>query len=150
MASEEGVKDLLNSIIESVNQILSMELEIQSPKVFNLAVIQSEMAVLIGITGDVSGRIVLQGDSETFSKLGTKMFGMPLEGEMLHSCIGEIANMLAGKTSSIVYNKGYKVDITPPTIMVGQMQMYGFERGLSVTVRIEALGDINIILLLQN
>lgn len=149
MSSHEGVKDLLNSTIESVNQVISIATEIQPPKAFNQSVFQSEMGVLVGITGDVSGRIVLEGDLLTFSKLGESMFGMLLEGEMLLSCVGEIANMIAGKTSTIIYQKGHSIDITPPTILVGQMHMYGFEKGISVNLEISNVGGLNIILLLQ-
>lgn len=150
MSIHIGVKDLLNSTIESVNQVIAIQTDIEPPKAFNQSVFQSEVGVLVGITGDVSGRIVLEGNSETFSKLGQSMFGMLLEGEMLHSCIGEIANMIAGKTSTIIYQKGHTIDITPPTVMVGQMKIYGFERGISVNLNILDVGGINIILLLQN
>lgn len=150
MSIHEGVRDLLNSTIESVNQVIAIETLIDAPKSFNQSFFQSEMGVLIGITGDVSGRLVLESNSQTFSKLGESMFGMQLDGEMLHSCVGEIANMIAGKTSSIIYQKGHSIDITPPTVMVGKMQMYGFERGISVNLTITNVGLINIILLLQN
>jgi chemotaxis protein CheX len=126
-----------------------MATEIQKPKVFDQAFLESEMCVLVGITGDVSGGIVLEGDLLTFSRLGESMFGMLLEGEMLHSCVGEIANMIAGKTSTIIYQKGHSIDITPPTVMVGKMQMYGFEKGVSVHLDIANGGRLNIILLLQ-
>jgi chemotaxis protein CheX len=150
MDTQNGVRDLLNSTIESVSQVISMETKVYPPAVFSQAAVRSEMSVLVGITGDVSGRVVLEGDCPTFCKLGESMFGMPLNGEMLHSCVGEIVNMIAGKTSSILYQKGRKIDITPPTVMVGQFRMFGFERGISVPLHIANVGEINMILLLQN
>ncbi|WP_239615607.1 chemotaxis protein CheX [Cohnella mopanensis] len=149
MSSQEGVRDLVNSAVESLSQVIPRVTQIYPPKAFQQTETQIEMSVLIGITGEVSGRIVLEGESPAFSKLGEAMFGMPLEGEMLHSCVGEIANMIAGKTSSILFQKGHKIDITPPTVVVGKFQMFGFEKGISVLVHIADVGEVNMILLLQ-
>lgn len=146
----EGVKELLNSTIESVNQVIAIPSDIQPPIVIEQSDIQIEIGVLVSITGDIYGRMVIKGDCQTFSKLGESMFGMPLEGEMLHSFVGEIANMIAGNTSTFIYQKGRKIDITPPTVMVGQLQLFGFEYGISVPLTITNVGQINIILLLQN
>lgn len=150
MQSHEGVRDLLNSTIESVKQIIPIPTEIKPQNVFEQTVVQSEIGVLIGITGDVSGRILIEGKSQTFSKLGESMFGMPMEGEMLHSFVGEVANMIAGHTATFVSQKGREIDITPPTVMVGQLQLSGFKQGISVPVDITNVGEIHIILLLQS
>jgi chemotaxis protein CheX len=143
----QDVQDLLDSAIASVSQVITAPTEIQPANVYKKSVIQSEIGVLVGITGDVSARIVIEGDCQTFSKLGEAMFGMPLEGEMLHSFVGEIANMIAGNTSTFIFQKGRNIDITPPTVMVGQFQLYGFEQGISVSFDITNVGIINIILL---
>ncbi|MBP1154512.1 MULTISPECIES: chemotaxis protein CheX [unclassified Paenibacillus] len=147
MQTNEGIRELLQSIVESVGQVIPIPIEIQAPIVFEKTVTQSEMGVLIGITGEVYGRMVIEGDSQTFSKLGESMFGMPVEGEILHSFVGELANMIAGNTSTFIYKKGCKMDITPPTVMVGHLQLFGFEQGISFHVNIPNVGEINIILL---
>ena len=51
--------------------------------------------MLIGITGDVKGLLVLEGNEIVFGGIGEAMFGMPLEGEMLGSFSGELGNMIA-------------------------------------------------------
>ncbi|SEG64539.1 chemotaxis protein CheX [Paenibacillus sp. UNC499MF] len=149
MQNPNGVKDLLNSTIASMSQVFPISIDTKPPSMLQNAVIQGEIGVLIGIVGDVEGRLVIEGDIETFGKLGQSMFGMPLEGEMLHSFVGEMANMIAGNTSAIIYQKGHKIDITPPTVMVGQMQLYGFEKGISIAVSLAEVGTIHMILLLQ-
>ncbi|MFF2158629.1 chemotaxis protein CheX [Paenibacillus chitinolyticus] len=149
MQSPNGIQDLLNSTIASMSQVFPVPIDTKPPSMVRNAVIQGEIGVLIGIVGDVEGRLVIEGDMQTFGKLGQSMFGMPLEGEMLHSFVGEMANMIAGNTSAIVYQKGHKIDITPPTVMVGQMQLYGFEKGISIAVSLQEVGTIHMILLLQ-
>jgi chemotaxis protein CheX len=150
MQKHDVVKDLLNSTIISVNKVIPFPTEIQPPNVLRQSVTQREIGVLVGITGDFSGRIVIEGDCQTFIKLGESMYGMPFEGEMLHSFVGEIANMIAGNICTVISQKGCQIDITPPTVMVDHLQLFGFEQGVSVPVDIMNVGEMNIIFLLQN
>nr|WP_247682003.1 chemotaxis protein CheX [Paenibacillus sp. Marseille-P2973] len=140
---------MLNSAIESIKHIFSCPTRVDAPNLFDQTLIQSDVGVLIGIVGDMEGRLVIEGESRIFTKLSENMCGMPLEGEMLHSFVGEMANMIAGNTSTLLSNRGKHIDITPPTVMVGQLQLYGFKRGIRVTVHLEAVGPVNTILLLQ-
>ncbi|WEK54627.1 MAG: chemotaxis protein CheX [Candidatus Cohnella colombiensis] len=145
----ERITGLLSNFIESFRQVIPIPAFAQSPNVLLDSVVQSDIGVLIGFTGDIHGRIVMQGDSSTFGKLGLSMYGMQLEDEVLHSFIGELANMIAGNASTLISKAGKTIDITPPTVMVGALHLYGFDRGLSVSLRIDQVGEINIILLLQ-
>lgn len=138
---------LLDSTIESMKQVIMHSMEVSSPSPIKQGLAQSGIGVLIGIVGSVQGRLVFQAEIETFSRLGESMFGMPLEGEMLHSFIGEVANMIAGNTSTILSSKGNHVDITPPTILMGQLEIFGFESGVDVSVQIQGIGAIHIAML---
>jgi chemotaxis protein CheX len=146
----ESAADLvMDSVIDSVRQVIPIPANVQSRRVFKDSIVQSDIGVLVGFTGDVYGRIVIQGECDTFGKIGQSMFGMPLEGELLHSFVGELANMVAGNTSTIISGKGRTIDITPPTVMVGKLHLYGFEQGIAVPIILDDLGEINIILLMQ-
>jgi chemotaxis protein CheX len=147
---QETVTELLHSVMDSVRQVIPVSAVVQSATFLKDSVVQNEIGVLVGFTGDLYGRILMQGDAKTFSSLGETMYGMPLEGDILHSFIGELANMIAGNTSTILYDKARMIDITPPTVMVGKLQLYGFESGISVPVEFEKIGNLNIILMLQN
>lgn len=141
---------LLDSTIEAMKQIITHSMDVSSPNLIKQGFAQSGIAVLIGIVGSVQGRLVFQAEPETFSRLGESMFGMPLEGEMLHSFIGEVANMIAGNTSTILSAKGKHVDITPPTILMGQLEIFGFESGVHIIVQVERIGAIQIAMLFHN
>jgi chemotaxis protein CheX len=49
------------------------------------------------------------------------MFGMEVLAldEMSKSAIAELGNMIMGNVSTEFYNEGIKIDITPPTVLVG-------------------------------
>ncbi|MGD6815820.1 chemotaxis protein CheX [Metabacillus sp. 84] len=74
-------------------------------------------AVEVGIIGEVKGSLLIEGDEEIFKDFGLKLYGMALEGEMLHSFIGEFANMAAGQMATSLSSKGIKLDITTPRLV---------------------------------
>jgi chemotaxis protein CheX len=57
--------------------------------------------------------------------------------------------MVAGNICSFISTKGWKVDITPPTIVMGEMKWFDSVKVFSLPVAIQDVGKISIILLLQ-
>lgn len=103
---------------------------IQSP------IVQTDLGVIVGVTGAFSGQIILSGKSSLFSGLGGSLYGIPLEGEMLHSFTGEVDNMVGGQLSTMLYGKGFSIDITPPTIIEGDnYKIHGIKRGLRLILK---------------
>lgn len=149
MSISEKITNILNSTIHSFNNVVQTPLEISNPSSFNQPFQHDAIGVFIGITGDVLGRILITGDEGTFSKIGEKMFGMPLLGEMLESFAGEFGNMIVGNLSTILFNKGITIDITPPTIFIGSSKVYGFQKAIKLPVSIQTIGDLNIIFMIE-
>ena len=146
---KESANELLECTMDSVKQVIQVPVTFGMPYLKQEKVLQTGMCVLVGFTGDIAGRMLIDGHGESFGKLGETMFGMALEGEMLHSFVGEIANMVAGSICTLISQKGRKVDITPPTIMEGEMKLFGFEKAIYVPLTVEQVGELNIILLLK-
>jgi chemotaxis protein CheX len=145
----EDINGLWASTMDSVKQVLHIPHDIDEPHLWNETALQTEMCVMVGFTGEYKGRLLIDGHIETFGKLGENMFGMAMEGDMLHSFVGELANMVAGNMCTSSSLKGRSMDITPPTIIMGEMKLYGFENALSMPIIIQNVGEMNIILLLQ-
>jgi chemotaxis protein CheX len=145
----ERESDLLEGAMASVKQVLPIPFQMEAPNVNNAKSIHTEIGVLINFTGEMEGRLLIEGGTQTFGALGATMFGMALEGEMLHSFVGELANMLAGNLCSFISTKGWNVDITPPTILMGEMKWFDSVKAVSLPVAIQGVGKINVILLLQ-
>lgn len=141
--------EVLACAMDSVKQVIPVSVEIGAPSECNKTLLESGLCVLIGFTGDLAGRMLIDGDGRTFGKLGETLFGMALEGEMLHSFVGEVANMLAGSISTLIAHKGRKMDITPPTVMEGEMKLFGFQQGVIIPVTLDGVGGMNLILLFQ-
>ena len=127
-----------------------MNINVKSPSIAVEPYEQKEMGVLIGLLGDIKGRVIIDGSSETFGAIGSAMFGMPLEGPMLESFTGEFGNMIAGNLCTYVGQDNVELDITPPTIMVGNTKLYGFQQAFTILATIESVGDIYILFTIDN
>ncbi|MFE8702168.1 chemotaxis protein CheX [Cytobacillus sp. FJAT-54145] len=149
MTLTKSVTDILNGTIDAVKAVLPFEVAVDKPSLFTQPFTQHSVGVLIGMTGDVRGRIIIDGTEEIFGKIGEGMFGMVLEGDMLESFAGELGNMIAGNLSTTIAQKGFEMDITPPTVFVGQTKVYGFEKAFRLPIHIQNAGILEVILMVE-
>ncbi|WP_075982072.1 chemotaxis protein CheX [Bacillus massilinigeriensis] len=149
MTLSKYITDILNGTIESVKAVLPFEVAVEKPSLFTQPFTQHSVGVLIGMTGDLRGRIIINGEESIFGKIGEGMFGMALEGEMLESFAGELGNMIAGNLSTSISEKGFEMDITPPTVLVGQTKVYGFEKAFRLPIQMENIGALEVILMIE-
>lgn|SRR5690625_943590 len=144
----KAITKLLNGTLSSLSTVVPMDFTTGKPQLvrkdFDL-----NFGVLIGITGDLMGKLVLSGELDVFGSIGKAMFNMPLEGEMLHSFSGELGNMIAGGLSTHISNNGININITAPTVMDGDVTLSGFKQGLEVAVTFDQHNKMNTFLLLD-
>lgn len=144
----KAVTELLNSTLSSLNSVVPMEYQTMKPQVMNQG-FHLSFGVLIGITGDIKGKLVLTGKPTTFGSIGETMFGMALEGDMLISFSGELGNMIAGGLSTSLSEGGVDINITAPTMMQGNTTLSGFKQALEVPITFDRAGEMNVYLLLD-
>ncbi|RDW21393.1 chemotaxis protein CheX [Oceanobacillus arenosus] len=142
------ITDVLNGTSESLKSIVPINYQMSEPHLLGKR-LKLQFGVLIGVTGDIKGSLILTGDAVVFSTIGEAMFGMPIEGEMLSSFSGELGNMLAGRISTTIVENGIQTDITAPTILQGNTTLSGYERAIQMTAEFDNIGGMDIYLLLN-
>ncbi|WP_370521792.1 chemotaxis protein CheX [Virgibacillus sp. MSP4-1] len=147
--STESVTNILNGTIQSVRSVIPLNIDIGKPQLYEKP-LELEFGVLIGITGEIKGSLVLAGSAPLFGSIGESMYGMSLEGEMLSSFSGELGNMIAGGMSTNAEESGTHTDITSPTIMEGNTSLKGFRKGLQIPILINESEKFTIYLLLDS
>lgn len=151
MAATATVTDLLNRTLDAVSNVLPMENNRTSgPALIQDAFVQSEMGVLIGITGPCPGRLILNAHVNTFANVAKAMYGMALEGDLLESFVGEIGNMVAGNAISELSKNGVVLNITPPTVMVGHTKLTGFQQGIEIHLDLSDAGELKVLLIIDD
>lgn len=109
--------------------------------------VQEDMSVLIALTGDMPSHIIVEAPTRVFSGISERMFGMALEGEMLESFAGELANMVAGTTATNSATEGINLNIGPPVVIVGQSKLTGFHNGTTAEVDLTDVGSAKVSLI---
>ncbi|WML35705.1 chemotaxis protein CheX [Clostridium sp. OS1-26] len=78
--------------------------------------------IIIGIAGDVRGQVIFNLSQKSACSVVSKMMcGMPVSSldDMAKSAICELANMISGNAATLFSEQKINLDITPPTIMIG-------------------------------
>lgn len=80
------------------------------------------VTVLVGLTDEMRGNVAYNMTEETAKKIAsTMMMGMPVAemDDMAQSAISELTNMVTGNAATNFGKYGLKVDISPPTLVIG-------------------------------
>lgn len=107
------------------------------------------VVIIIGVAGEIKGQVFFSMNNSTACNIASAMmFGMEVKelNDMAKSAIAELGNMIMGNVSTEFFNNGIKIDITPPTILVGK-EMAVSTKGLKticIPLLLEKLGKIEI------
>lgn len=132
---------------KAVQRVIPASIQVTTTEDIKHAGLQSDMSVLVALTGDAPSHIVFEASSNVFSQLSDRMFGMALEGDMLESFAGEAGNILAGTMATGIAQEGLSVNIGPPVVVVGHSKLTGFNDGISSEIQLEDIGTARISLI---
>jgi chemotaxis protein CheX len=94
------------------------------------------VAALVGLAGDVEGRVLFDMTKETALHVVSIMNGgekFTSLDEMAKATITELANMITGQAITKLHDLGFKFDLTPPALFSGD------NMEISNTLKVEAL-----------
>ncbi len=83
------------------------------------------VAAIIGLAGDVEGRVLLDMNRQTAVQVASAMLAsMEMEpitelNDLGRATITELANMITGQAVTKLHNLGFKFDLTPPALVTG-------------------------------
>ncbi len=101
-----------------------------------------DVAVVIGITGQLKGQVVINFSSETGQNMASVMMGgIPISelDEIGKSALQEIGNMMMGTASTELSQLGVTTDITPPHMITGEhMSMTAKDKTIIVSFELSA------------
>ncbi len=107
--------------------------------------------IIIGVTGDLKGTILFGFEKDMTLDMVKIMAGMEMEeiDVFVSSALGEVANIIGGNAITNLTSYGYKCDITPPQIIIGQHKAASTanERALVIPMKTD-IGEFDIVLYL--
>lgn len=117
--------EYINPFVESAFSVLKevLQTDIERGELYLKATSQPVLGVaaIIGLTGDVEGRVLLDMSQETAHKIASAMNGEELEkfDELAKATIAELANMITGQAVTKLHEIGFNFDLSPPSLITG-------------------------------
>lgn len=143
--------EFINPFIKATTDVLktltNIEFSVGKPYIKASPYAAKDVIIIVGITGEIRGQAVITMDSDFARRMAsTMMMGMPVDelDELSKSALSELGNMIMGNTATLLFNNGVNVDITPPSLMVGEKLSIssGSMRTICVPVSSEEMGEI--------
>lgn len=81
-----------------------------------------QVNVVVGITGEISGMVILGMSLVTADRVASAMMGQPIKvfDYLASSAVAELGNMICGNGLLQISESGHICDLTPPTVIRGQ------------------------------
>jgi len=130
LCREGGIKfmnvEYINPFIEASQTVLKQTANIDA-KLGNVFLKNSPyksdcVVIIVGLTGKIRGQAIFSMAKKVAMDIASAMMGgMPITelDEMGKSAISELSNMILGNAATILYKKGIGIEITPPSLLMG-------------------------------
>ncbi len=124
--------EYINAFIKATQEVfktmVQVEISTGKPYVKESPYVADSLIIVLGITGDVKGQAAINMPEKLAKSFASAMMmGMPVSelDELSKSALSELSNMIMGNAATLLFNIGVSVDITPPTLMIGDnVQVY--------------------------
>lgn len=128
---------LIKQLIQASTTILSSMCEVTSVQKKELFVNEDtqlfgEISGIMGLSGKLTGSMVLSFQTEMAKKLTAKMLdceASELSAADLEDAVGELTNMISGEAKKLLINTDYAFSISLPTVVSGKNQQVGWNQG---------------------
>jgi len=117
--------ELINVFIKAATDVLQSEVGEEasagSVRVLSSAQTSEEVTVMIGVSGDVRGMVLLGMSERTAKAIVSRMMDepCPLFDELAQSGIAEMGNVITGIATQGLEAHGFSVTISPPALISG-------------------------------
>lgn len=121
----EYINPFLMAASSVMKNMCQTDVKIGKPYVRTTEFSNDSLIIMIGVTGEMRGQVVIGFSLEVACDIASKMMMMPVTemNEISMSAIAELGNMVMGNAATILSTKGVGIDITPPTLCRGGISM---------------------------
>jgi chemotaxis protein CheX len=117
----EYINPFVDASMEILNEVLGVEVKREDLYLKETSAPILGVGVLIGITGAVSGRVLIDMTKEMAIATAGRMNGEKIDAfnDLAKATIQELANLIVGRAVTKLHHQGFDFHISPPTILAG-------------------------------
>lgn len=147
----EYINPFISAAQSVLRDIAQIETSLGKPYLTDATYQGDTLLIIVGITGQLKGQVIINMNEKTACDIASKMMmGMPVPelNDMAKSAVSELANMILGNTATIFSKKGITIDITPPSLTVGNNMSVSVSDSKTICIPLvltdESTVDINV------
>lgn len=117
-----------------------LEIQIQKPTLKEADFEKNSWVIIIGVTGEMRGQVLIGMSSENACYIASKMCMMEVKeiDDFAASALSELGNMIMGNAATVFASNNIGIDITPPTLSHGEVSFTNtFTKSLCVPMTFE-------------
>lgn len=117
----EYINPFVESSVSVISEVLSVEVKRENISLKSKAIPVLDIAVIVGLVGQVEGRVIFDMTRETALNIASNMNDETISefDDLAKATITELGNMITGRAVTKLSEMGYKFDVTPPAIFSG-------------------------------
>ncbi|MBW7474483.1 chemotaxis protein CheX [Paenibacillus oenotherae] len=144
--------EYINPFLESARVVIEQVIQVR-PETGRLGIkdvkfVENYIWIQIGLNGQMNGDIVFGLSEEVALKMISAMMGGYVISEIDdigRSAISELGNMISGNASTMLFNQGVRVDITPPKVLHSAMSAgFSAQKALTIPLIMDGIGELDI------
>lgn len=135
----EYINPFLMAAKKILHDMCFVEVKIQKPTLREASFGPDMWVIMIGVTGEMRGQVMLVFTKEDACRIASKMCMTEITeiNDFSASALSELGNMVMGNAATVFSSKGIGIDITPPVLSHGQLNFMGsYAKSLCVPLEI--------------
>lgn len=140
----------INPFLKAVSYVfgqIQLPCQVGNPTIKNSPFSGKEVLTVVGITGDIRGQMYLGVSMASALSIVSAMMGgihLSLLDSLGQSAISELSNMICGNAMTLFSKEGISLDITPPSLILGnQIEVSAVKmRVLSIPIIITGIEEL--------
>lgn len=121
--SAQHINPFLMAAKKVLQDMCFIEVAVQKPVLKEASFGSDTWVIIIGVTGEMQGQVLLAMAKENACSIASKMCMMEVKeiDDFAASALSELGNMIMGNAATVFSSNGVGIDITPPTLSHGQV-----------------------------
>lgn len=134
--SAEHVNTFLMAASKVISETCNLTTKVGKPYIRNNTFTKDSIVIMIGVTGEMQGQVMLAFKKPVALMIASKMMYMEVKelDEISTSAICELSNMIMGNASTAFSVKNIGIDITPPSLCEGNFTVAGAVANMCIPI----------------
>lgn len=136
----EHINPFLIAATKILKEMCLVEVKIGKPFIKSNDITNDAIIIMIGVTGEMRGQVMISFSNDSACNIASKMMMQPINqmDDISKSAISELGNMILGNAATIFSTQGIDIDITPPTVCMGNVAIsYNYTQSISIPLNYE-------------